>query len=39
MGFHRERDAFRKLGVEMLGVSADSVESHRAWARELGGID
>lgn len=39
MGFHRELDAFRKLGVEILGVSADSVESHRAWARELGGID
>lgn len=39
MGFHRERDAFRKLGVEILGVSVDSIESHRAWARELGGID
>jgi alkyl hydroperoxide reductase subunit AhpC len=39
VGFHREREAFRKLGVEILGVSVDSVESHRAWARELGGID
>jgi alkyl hydroperoxide reductase subunit AhpC len=37
-GFHREREAFRKLGVEILGVSVDSVESHRAWAKELGGI-
>lgn len=39
MGFHRAREAFRKLGVEILGVSVDSVESHRAWALELGGID
>ncbi len=39
VGFHRERDAFRKAGVEILGISVDSVESHRAWAQELGGID
>lgn len=39
VGFHRDREAFRKLGVEILGISVDSVESHRAWARELGGID
>lgn len=39
MGFHRERNAFRQLGVEIWGVSVDSVESHRAWAKELGGID
>ncbi len=38
VGFHREVEAFRKLGVEILGVSVDSVESHREWARELGGI-
>jgi alkyl hydroperoxide reductase subunit AhpC len=39
VGFHRHLDAFRHLGVDILGVSADSVESHRAWAKELGGID
>ncbi len=39
MGFHREREAFHKLGVEILGISVDSVESHRAWAKELGGIN
>jgi alkyl hydroperoxide reductase subunit AhpC len=39
IGFHREREAFRKVGVEILGVSVDSVESHRAWAQELGRID
>ncbi|MFZ5862029.1 MAG: peroxiredoxin [Nitrospirota bacterium] len=39
VGFHRQVDAFRKLNVEVLGVSVDSVESHRAWAKELGGID
>ncbi len=38
-GFHRHLDAFRKLGVDILGVSVDSIESHRAWAQELGGID
>jgi alkyl hydroperoxide reductase subunit AhpC len=39
MGFHRHGDAFRKLNADILGVSVDSVESHRAWAKELGGID
>jgi alkyl hydroperoxide reductase subunit AhpC len=39
VGFHRRLDAFRKLNVDILGVSVDSVESHRAWAKELGGID
>lgn len=39
VGFHRHVAEFRKLGVEVLGVSVDPVESHRAWARELGGID
>ena len=38
VGFHREREAFAKLGVDVFGVSVDPVESHRAWARELGGI-
>ena len=38
VGFHREREAFAKLGVDIFGVSVDSVESHREWARELGGI-
>jgi alkyl hydroperoxide reductase subunit AhpC len=39
VGFHRHVDAFRKLNVDILGVSVDSVDSHRAWAQELGGID
>ncbi len=39
VGFHRHLDAFRTLGVDILGVSVDAVESHRAWAKELGGID
>jgi len=37
-GFHRELDTFRKLGVEVVGISVDSVDSHREWANELGGI-
>ncbi|MFZ5875707.1 MAG: peroxiredoxin [Nitrospirota bacterium] len=39
VGFHRHVDTFRKLNVDILGVSVDSVDSHRAWAKELGGID
>lgn len=39
VGFHREVAAFQKLAVDIWGVSVDSVESHREWARELGGID
>jgi alkyl hydroperoxide reductase subunit AhpC len=39
VGFHRHLNAFRKLGVDVLGVSVDSTDSHRAWAKELGGID
>ncbi len=38
-GFQQRLEAFRASGCEVLGVSVDSVESHLAWARELGGVD
>ena len=30
---------FRAEDAEILGVSVDSLESHRKWAEELGGVD
>lgn len=38
-GFHRHAPAFRAEGAEIYGVSVDSIDSHRAWVKELGGID
>lgn len=37
-GFHRHAAEFRAEQAEIYGVSVDSVESHRAWAKELGGV-
>jgi peroxiredoxin 2/4 len=37
-GFHRARELFAKEDAALLGASVDSAESHRRWARELGGI-
>jgi len=37
-GFHRHAAAFRAESAEIYGVSIDSVDSHRAWVKELGGI-
>lgn len=39
VGFSRMAAEFRAVGAEILGVSVDSVETHRAWIEELGGID
>lgn len=44
-GFNSRLDEFRKAGAQILGVSVDSVYSHRAWVRAsqseggLGGLD
>ncbi|MDR3563005.1 MAG: peroxiredoxin [Negativicutes bacterium] len=44
-GFNSRLEDFRKAGAEILGVSVDSVFSHRAWVRTaqgdggLGGLD
>src|SRR6266480_5157811 len=38
-GFSKMAKAFAAESAEILGVSVDSLDSHRAWAEELGGID
>lgn len=37
--FSRRHDEFRELNAEVLGVSTDSVHSHRAWLKELGNLN
>ena len=37
-GFHKETTSFQKENAVILGVSPDSVETHTAWAEELGGV-
>jgi peroxiredoxin 2/4 len=37
-GFSKRVKEFRAENAEILGVSVDSVTSHRSWADELGGI-
>jgi alkyl hydroperoxide reductase subunit AhpC len=38
-GFSRMVKEFRAENAEILGVSVDSIASHRSWAEELGGIN
>jgi alkyl hydroperoxide reductase subunit AhpC len=38
-GFGKMASRFRAEQAEVLGVSVDSIDSHRKWAEELGGID
>lgn len=38
VGFERRFPDFARLGAAIVGVSVDDVETHRAWAAELGGI-
>jgi len=38
-GFQRRLEDFRSSGCEVLGISVDSLESHVAWAEELGCVD
>ncbi len=38
VGFSRLAEDFIKENAAILGVSVDDVESHRAWAKELGGL-
>jgi peroxiredoxin 2/4 len=37
-GFGKMASEFAAQGAEILGVSVDSISSHRSWAEELGGI-
>lgn len=38
-GFSKMAKDFRAEEAEVLGVSVDSLETHRAWIAELGGVD
>ncbi len=38
VGFSAQAAAFLAEGAGIYGVSVDSAESHRAWAKELGGL-
>lgn len=38
LGFHRHANEFSGCGTVVLGISVDDIESHRAWAEELGGV-
>ncbi|HZO82120.1 MAG TPA: redoxin domain-containing protein [Candidatus Binataceae bacterium] len=38
VGFHKAREQFAAEQAAIVGVSVDDAETHRRWARELGGI-
>ena len=38
VGFGKRLPEFEALQAQVLGVSVDDVETHRAWAAELGGV-
>jgi peroxiredoxin (alkyl hydroperoxide reductase subunit C) len=38
IGFHKARAAFAAESTTIVGVSVDDAETHRRWARELGGL-
>jgi len=37
--FEAEYDSFERHDAQVLGISIDSIPSHRAWARSLGEIE
>jgi len=39
VGFSKMAGEFRAEGAEILGISVDSLETHRAWIEELGGVN
>jgi len=38
VGFHKAQPAFKQEHTSLVGVSVDDAETHRRWARELGGL-
>lgn len=38
IGFHKHREDFAAAAASIVGISVDDVESHRQWAKELGGV-
>jgi len=37
-GFSAAAPRFSEIGARLLGISADTLESHEAWVKELGGV-
>jgi len=37
--FNQMLDKFKKLDAEIIGISVQDVESHKKWAKTLGGLD
>lgn len=37
--FNRLLESFKKLNAEVLAINTDSTHTHKAWVKELGGID
>ena len=37
--FESEYDSFERYDAQVLGISVDSIPSHRAWAKSLGEIE
>jgi len=38
IGFHKAQAAFKAEQTSIVGISVDDAETHRRWARELGGL-
>jgi peroxiredoxin len=38
-GYSKERQSFEGLDAQVLGISVDSVPTHKAWVDHLGGIE
>ena len=38
-GYSKERQSFEGLDTQVLGLSVDSVPTHKAWADHLGGVE
>jgi len=38
-GYSKERQSFEGLNTQVLGISVDSVPTHKAWVEHLGGIE
>jgi peroxiredoxin len=38
-GYNKQDQSFQGFGAQVLGISVDSVPSHKAWSDQLGGVD
>jgi alkyl hydroperoxide reductase subunit AhpC len=37
--YHSKYNEFKRHNVEIIGISRDSLFAHKAWSKELGGVD